>query len=137
MRSDPARCRGGPLADPEAAAGGRRLETDALLGQVGWYFESEVSGWGRVGIVLYDPRSWSAGRGTEALRLWADHLFATMQVVRLDVATWSGNLAMCRLGARLGRSEEARFRRAREVDGERFDSVVYGVLREEWELRRG
>jgi RimJ/RimL family protein N-acetyltransferase len=25
-----------------------------------------------------------------------------------------------------------RFRRARVVDGERYDSVVYGVLREEW-----
>jgi putative hydrolase of HD superfamily len=106
--------------------------TDVLLGQVSWYFESEVSDWRRLGIVLYDPRSWFGGRGTEALRLWTGYLFATTEVVRLDFATWSGNTGMCRIGQKLGWVEEARFRQARQVRGRRYDSVVYGVLREEW-----
>ncbi len=105
--------------------------TDTLIGQVSWYYESEASDWRRVGVVLYDPASWSAGRGTEALRLWAAHLFATTDVVRLDFATWSGNIGMCRIGQKLGWREEARFREAREVDGRRYDGVVYGVLRGE------
>jgi len=50
-------------------------------------------------------------------------------------ATWSGNERMCRLGRRLGWVEEARFRQAREVRGQRYDSDVYGVLREEWRAR--
>jgi len=107
--------------------------TDVLLGQVSWYFESEASDWRRVGVVLYDPASWSAGRGSEALRLWTDYLFATTEVVRLDFATWSGNIGMCRIGQKLGWHEEARFREAREVGGHRFDGVVYGVLRGERE----
>jgi len=107
--------------------------SDALLGQVSWYFESEASDWRRLGIVLYDPAHWSGGRGTEALRMWAGYLFATTDVVRLDFATWSGNTGMCRIGQKLGWVEEARFRRARLVRGRRYDSVVHGVLREEWE----
>jgi RimJ/RimL family protein N-acetyltransferase len=106
--------------------------SDVLVGQVSWYYESEVSDWRRVGIVLYDPASWSGGRGTDALRLWTSYLFATTEVVRLDFATWSGNVGMCRIGQKLGWTEEARFRRARQVRGRRYDSVVYGVLREEW-----
>lgn len=111
------------IADPE---------TDALLGRVAWYFESEVSDWRRIGVGLFDPASWSGGRGTEAVRLWTDYLFATTDIVRLDFATWSGNAGMCRVGKKLGWTEEARFRDARVVREERYDSVVYGVLRREW-----
>jgi len=91
-----------------------------------------TGGWRLVGIVLHDPRTWSGGRGSEALSLWASYLFDSTAAIRLDFATWSGNERMCRLGRRLGWVEEARFRQAREVRGQRYDSVVYGVLREEW-----
>jgi RimJ/RimL family protein N-acetyltransferase len=39
---------------------------------------------------------------------------------------------MCRVGQKLGWTEEGRFRLARIVAGVRYDSVVYGVLRSEW-----
>lgn len=103
-----------------------------LIGTVAWSFESEPSDWRRIGIALYDPDSRSAGRGTEALRLWTDYLFRVTQIVRLDLATWSGNTAMCRVAAKLGWVEEARFRDARVVRGARFDSVVYAILRRDW-----
>lgn len=64
------------------------------------------------------------------------YLFATTEVVRLDFATWSGNTGMCRIGHKLGWVEEARFRQARQLRGQRYDSVVYGVLRAEWDARR-
>ena len=44
---------------------------------------------------------------------------------------------MCRVGTRLGWTEEARFREARVVRGQRYDSVVYGVLRAEWQDQSG
>lgn len=108
---------------------------DRLIGSVTWYWESRESNWRRIGVVLYDPASWSGGRGSEAVALWTTYLFATTDVVRLDFATWSGNERMCRVGQRLGWTEEARFRDAREVDGRRYDSVVFGVLRSEWAAR--
>lgn len=105
---------------------------DRYLGLVSWYWESEPSDWRRLGIALPDPATWSGGRGTEALSLWTSYLFEQTAAHRLDFATWSGNERMCRLGRRLGFGEEARFREAREVDGRRYDSVVYGVLRSQW-----
>jgi RimJ/RimL family protein N-acetyltransferase len=108
---------------------------DRLVGSIGWYWESRETDWRRVGVVLYDPASWSGGRGTEAIALWTTYLFGTTDIVRLDYMTWSGNIRMCRVGQKLDWTEEARFRQARVVNGERYDSVVYGVLRSEWEGR--
>ena len=110
---------------------------DRLIGSIGWYYESEETDWRRIGIVLYDPATWSGGRGTEAVALWTSYLFRTTSIVRLDYATWSGNGRMCRVGQKLGWTEEGRFRAARLVEGRRYDSVVYGVLRSEWESRGG
>ncbi|MFK4834711.1 GNAT family N-acetyltransferase [Microbacterium sp. ZW T2_14] len=106
---------------------------DEMVGSVSWHWESEESDWRRMGLTVYDPATRGRGVGTEALRIWTDHLFSTTDVVRLDYSTWSGNARMLGVGHRLGFSEEARFRDAREVRGERYDSVVMGVLRAEWE----
>lgn len=106
--------------------------TDMLIGTVGWYWESEVTQWARMGIVLYDPDVRGRGIGREALALWTAFLFARTDWVRLDLATWSGNKAMMTVATSSGFVEEARFRRARVVEGVRYDSVVFGVLREEW-----
>lgn len=104
-----------------------------MIGSVSWHWEAEESDWRRMGLTVYDPAIRGRGIGTEALRIWTDHLFATTDVVRLDYSTWSGNERMLAVGHRLGFTEEARFRDAREVRGERYDSVVMGVLRREWD----
>jgi RimJ/RimL family protein N-acetyltransferase len=122
----------GSLPTPRDRLAITRPSDDALLGQVSWYWESEETDWRRIGVVLYDPASWSGGLGTEAVALWTTYLFESTDIVRLDYATWSGNKRMCRVGQKLGWTEEARFRQARVVNGQRFDSVVYGVLRSEW-----
>ncbi|MGI8652197.1 MAG: GNAT family N-acetyltransferase [Geodermatophilaceae bacterium] len=59
-------------------------------------------------------------------------MFSTIEIARLDFATWSGHTAMCAIGVKLGWTEEARFRDARVVRGQPYDSVVYGIHRREW-----
>lgn len=88
-----------------------------------------------MGISVYELRG--SGRGAEALRLWTDYLFRESTWRRLDYSTWSGNWAMVRVGEKLGSAVEARFREARVVRGEVFDSVVLGILRREWEAQPG
>ncbi|WP_344059517.1 GNAT family protein [Microbacterium pumilum] len=107
-----------------------------LVGMVSWHWEAEESDWRRMGVSVFDPHLRGHGTGTEALRIWTDYLFEHTGVVRLDFSTWSGNTRMLGVGHRLGFVEEARFREAREVRGERYDSVVMGVLRREWLAQR-
>lgn len=104
----------------------------AFCGTVSWSWESRETEWARMGIVLHDPALRGRGAGRSALAQWTTLLFAATRWRRLDFATWSGNTAMCRVGESLGFRREATFRRARVVEGEVYDSVVYGVLREEW-----
>ncbi|CAM3156037.1 GNAT family N-acetyltransferase [Sporolactobacillus spathodeae] len=107
--------------------------TDKLLGMVGWYWESKETNWLCAGISIFDPNYWGNGRGFEAFGLWTDYLFDAMpQIVRVDLRTWSGNFGMMRLAEKLGYTKEACFRKARIVNGEYYDSIGYGVLREEW-----
>lgn len=108
------------------------LASDELVGTVGWHWESRETDWARMGITIFDTRLRGSGRGTEALRLWTSYLFDATDWRRLDYATWSGNTAMVRAGEKLGFTVEGRFRDARVVRGEVYDSVVLGVLRDEW-----
>ena len=126
------------LAVVDAASG-------EFVGQVSWYWEEKPTDpdpdgtrllpWRRLGLVIFDPAHWSGGFGTEALELWTSYVFDATDSLRLDFATWSGNTGMCRVGQKLGFTEEARYRNARMVRGQLFDAVVYGVLREEWRTR--
>lgn len=106
-----------------------------LIGTVNWYWEDEVTSWLSNGIVIFDSRYWSGGYGTEAFTLWTDYIFKNMDVVRVGISTWSGNERMMKLALKIGMIEEARIRKARIVEGEYYDAIKMGVLREEWEER--
>lgn len=123
----------GEFPDPRTSLVIAGRETDALLGHVTWYWQSRETNWLSVGIGLYDPATRGGGRGYQALGLWGEYLLASMPALpRLDLRTWSGNTGMMRLAGRLGFIEEARFRHAREVDGQLYDGLGFGILREEW-----
>lgn len=111
-------------------------QTDAFIGQVSRYWISEETNWSAVGIVIFDPDQWGRGIGFEALGLWSDYLFRQFtDWVRLDLRTWSGNQGMVHLAKKLGYQQEACFRKARIVDGEYFDGLGFGILREEWQAK--
>lgn len=112
-------------------------DNDALLGATGWYWISQETDWAAAGLSIYNSHHWQKGYGYEALGLWTEYLFKSTRWVRLDLRTWSGNIGMMKLAEKLGYKKEAVFRRARIVKGQYYDSVGYGILREEWEERYG
>ena len=73
---------------------------------------------------------------TEALVLWTRYLFDRTDGLRLDFATYSGNLEMLAVGRRAGHTEEALLRQARRRAGGVHDAVGMGVLRAEWIANR-
>ncbi len=110
------------------------IETDGkIIGTVSYYWEHRPSNWLEVGIGIYNPIYWSGGYGTEALKLWIDYLFGELPLVRVGLATWSGNKRMIRVAEKIGMQLEGRLRKCRLYNGKYYDSIRMGILKEEWE----
>lgn len=106
-----------------------------LIGEVSWYWRSKETNWLEIGIVIFDDKNWGKGIGYQALKLWVQQIFESKQeIIRLGLTTWSGNEGMIKLAKRLGMKKEAEYRKARIVKGKYYDSVSYGILREEWDV---
>lgn len=106
---------------------------EKLIGYVGSHWVDKNTYWLETGIVIYNKDFWNGGYGSEAYRLWIDYLFSSTEIHRLGLSTWSGNTRMMKVAEKIGMQEEARIRKARTVDGEYFDAIKMGILREEWE----
>ncbi|WP_237417032.1 GNAT family N-acetyltransferase [Halobacillus litoralis] len=112
------------------------IEVDGkTIGTVTYYWEHKPSLWLEVGIGIYDPDYWNGGYGSEALEIWVDYLFRTLPLARVGLTTWSKNERMMRVGEKLGMKVEGRLRKCRIYEGQFYDSIRMGVLREEWMKR--
>lgn len=109
-------------------------ENNTLIGEVSWYWKSKETNWMEIGIVIFNEDYWGYGIGYKALVKWVNKLFNEKEeIVRLGLTTWSGNERMMKLAEKLDFICEATYRKARIVDGKYYDSVSYGILREEWQ----
>lgn len=105
-----------------------------LIGKVNWYWKSKETNWLEIGIVVFNSNYWGQGIGYLALKEWIDTIFSeNKDLARIGLSTWSGNTRMMKLAQKLGLYLEATYRKARIVEGQYYDSISYGVLREEWE----
>lgn len=110
---------------------------DQLIGIVSRYWENEKTLWLEIGIVIFQAQYWSSGYGTEALRLWIDKTFADFpRLEHIGLTTWSGNERMMRAALKMGFQLEGQIRKVRYWQGQYYDSMKYGILREEWQARQ-
>ena len=84
--------------------------------------------------MIYDSRYWGRGIARNALTLWVDHLFQSLDIARVGLTTWSGNPQMMACAQKLGFQQEARLRKVRYFNGQYYDSVKYGMLKSEWAI---
>lgn len=109
-------------------------KTNELIGTVSSYWTSIETNWLTIGVAIFNENYWNKGIGKIALSMWVSYLFENRKdIVRLDLRTWSGNYGMMKLATKLGFKQEACFRKARIVKGKYYDSLGYGILRDEWE----
>ncbi|ELB2761123.1 GNAT family N-acetyltransferase [Vibrio alginolyticus] len=108
---------------------------DIPVGTVNSYWECESTRWLEAGIVIYDSNFWGKGIAMRAISLWVSCLFKKHQIERVGMTTWSGNPRMMALASKLGFKQEAVLRKVRYYQGKYYDSIKYGVLRSEWEVR--
>ncbi len=103
-----------------------------IVGTICFYWEHQPSRWLEVGLAIFDPNYWGKGIGKQALIQWISEIFATQEVARVGLTTWSGNIGMIKLAETIGMQQEACLRKVRYYNGVYYDSLRYGVLREEW-----
>ena len=67
------------------------------------------------------------------MKEWFDICFKEHpEIARLGLTTWSGNYGMIKLSEKIGLKLEAKIRKVRYYNGVYYDSVKYGILREEF-----
>ena len=90
-----------------------------------------------IGICICEDDHLDKGIGTEAFGLWVDYLFSNSDIHRIGFATYSFNPRMIRVGEKLGFTHEGTDREIIYWQHEWLDRLHFGMLREEWEKRRG
>ncbi len=103
-----------------------------MIGFAGYFHVNPAVASAEVGIVIGDTRYWGRGYGREALTLLVRHLFTDLAMQRVHLQTWSGNERAIHSYHAVGFREEGRLRRAQVVDGRYYDTVLMGLLREEF-----
>ena len=89
-----------------------------LRAEAGWAFHPDVAG---------------HGYATEAVRAVLDVAFGTYRMQRVFAQLDARNTPSARLCERVGMTREALLRRDWWGKGEWSDTMVYGLLREDWE----
>ena len=109
-----------------------------LVGTVSRYWECQQTRWMELGIDIYESEYWNAGIGRDAMLQWIDRTFQDyLELEHLGLTTWSGNFGMMKLAEKLRMKKEAHIPKVRYYQGVYFDSIKYGILREEWEKTNG
>jgi [ribosomal protein S5]-alanine N-acetyltransferase len=139
-----ARCRPMTLAEEEAflrklaegpdnvALGVVVRATDKLIGTAGLHQFDHRSRQAAFGISLGDKAAWGRGYGTEVTRLVVGHAFETLNFNRVWLHVYEFNPRAVHVYEKVGFRHEGRLRQAFFRDGRYWDTLVMGILREEW-----
>ena len=103
------------------------MELDGIL----W---NQGAGWISIGIGEEARRG--QGLGRESMELALAFAFDELNLHRVQLTVFDYNTAAIALYERLGFRREGAFREFLHRDGRRYDMLLYGILRPEWEARR-
>jgi RimJ/RimL family protein N-acetyltransferase len=106
---------------------------ERLVGTTGLHNVDQRNRHAAIGISLGDKTAWGKGYGTEAMRLLVRHAFDTLNLNRVWLHVYEYNERAVRVYQKVGFRLEGRLRQDTFRDGKYWDTLVMGVLREEWE----
>ena len=88
------------------------------------------------GITIGCKDAWGKGHGTEATRLVVGHAFQVLNLNRVWLYVYEFNPRGIRVYEKVGFRTEGRLRQDAFRDGRYWDTIVMGLLRDEWEARQ-
>jgi RimJ/RimL family protein N-acetyltransferase len=106
---------------------------DRHIGGCGLHAVDQRNRHAAMGIVIGAKDCWGKGYGTEATRLLVGHCFATLNLERVWLEVYEYNPRAVRAYEKVGFRVEGRLRRHTFRDGRYWDTLVMGLLREEWQ----
>lgn len=113
------------------AQGEDSAHTNKLIGNVGIRKPDLKSYNAELGYEL-DPREWNNGYATEAASAMLQFAFERLQLHRVSARVIANNGNSVRLLEKLGMHQEARLREQEFFKGRYWDTLVYGILEDEW-----
>jgi len=106
-------------------------DSNLLIGKITLFQLSEQNRRAEIGYIL-DRRQWGKGYMTEALGWLLAHAFDVMKLHRLEADTDPDNLSSLALLQKFGFTQEGLFRDRWWVHGKWHDSVMMGLLEEDY-----
>jgi ribosomal-protein-alanine N-acetyltransferase len=106
-----------------------------LIGNCGIRGRDENDFEGELGYEVA-PNYWGKGYATEAARVVLDFGFDVLKLERVSAECVLENRGSSRVLEKLGMRWEGHLRRNQRMKGRWWDTLVYGILREEWEAAK-
>jgi RimJ/RimL family protein N-acetyltransferase len=88
------------------------------------------------GINIGDKEAWGKGYGTEATKLLLRHAFLTLNLNRIWLEVYEYNPRALHVYEKLGFVIEGRLRQDMFRAGRYWDTIIMGILRQEWQDRQ-
>ena len=117
--------------------GVRTLEGDHLVGFIGLDGDAFPHGEVYVGIGIGERERWGKGYGTDAMKVILRYAFQELNLRRVSLSTFEYNPRAIRSYEKAGFRHEGRLRKFLLREGQRWDMLIMGILREEWLARAG
>ena len=111
----------------------RTRSEDRLIGGISLDGVKWAHGESFLGIGLGDRACWGNGYGTDAIRVILRYAFTELNLVRVSLDVFEYNPRAIRCYEKAGFVHEGRLRKFLDREGERWDMIFMGILREEWE----
>lgn len=113
----------------------RPLSSHTLIGMLGFTEIEWTNQVAWVYISIGDRENWGKGYGREAMELALAYAFHELNLHRVQLTVIAYNERAIALYEGLGFTREGTFREFGQRDGRRYDMLLYGLLRPEWEAR--
>jgi RimJ/RimL family protein N-acetyltransferase len=123
--------------DPEGFFFAIKLkELDRVIGFMGLFNLEWSHGDGLVAIAIGEREHWGKGYGTEAMQIMLRYAFNELNLRRVTLIVFDYNKRAQRSYEKAGFVVEGRMRSMMQREGQRWDMLCMGVLKEEWGCSR-
>lgn len=110
----------------------RTLVEDKLIGDIGLYVVNWSGRDAFVGLGIGERDFWGKGYGTDAMHLILRYAFMEVNLRRVTLTVFEYNPRAIRSYEKAGFRHEGRLRKLLHRDGNRYDELFMGILRDEW-----